>query len=76
MCIRDRFKHERRVIGTYSGGLADQAEVFEHIAAGQLDASGLVTHELPLSAFDRGVDLARDLEALKVLFTADAATST
>jgi L-iditol 2-dehydrogenase len=35
----------------------------------RLDASPLVTHRLPLSAFDEGLALVRERKALKVLFT-------
>jgi L-iditol 2-dehydrogenase len=61
------FKNERRVVGTYSGGLEEQREVFDRIVAGDLDASPLVTHRLPFERFDEGVDLCRTLRALKVL---------
>jgi len=63
------FKSEKRVVGTYSGALREQAEVFDLIVSGRLDASPLVTHRLPLSAFDEGLALVRDRKALKVLFT-------
>ena len=63
------FKHERRVIGTYSGGLSEQQEVFELLVTGRLDPTPLATHTLPLDQFARGVELARSREALKVLFS-------
>ena len=63
------FKHERRVLGTYSGGLKEQAMVFELLVSGALDPTPLVSHRLPLEQFDRGVALARAGQALKVLFT-------
>jgi L-iditol 2-dehydrogenase len=66
--INHLFKNERRVLGTYSGALPEQKEVFRLILAGRLDASKLVTHYLPFSRFDEGVELCRKLEALKVLF--------
>lgn len=61
------FKNERRVVGTYSAGLEEQREIFDRIVAGELDASPLVTHRLPLERFDEAVDLCRALRALKVL---------
>ncbi len=70
------FKHEQRVIGTYSGGLAEQARVFDLLVSGRLDPSPLVTHRLPLAAFDDGVALCRSLAALKVLYVADAPEAT
>ena len=63
------FKNERRVIGTYSGGLSEQRQVFDLIVSGALDASPLVTHRMPLDEFERGVELARARKALKVLYT-------
>ena len=63
------FKYERRVIGTYSGALKEQSEIFEFIRSGTLDPSPLVTHTMPLDDFAQGVDLARSRLALKVLFT-------
>ncbi|MBI4605628.1 MAG: alcohol dehydrogenase catalytic domain-containing protein [Planctomycetes bacterium] len=66
--LNDLFKHERRVVGTYSGSLAEQARVHELIASGRLDASPLVTHRLPLSRFEEGVELCRARRALKVLY--------
>ncbi len=63
------FKFERRIVGTYSAGLAEQAEIFTLIGNGDLDPSPLVTHKLPLDDFDLGVELVRSRQALKVLFT-------
>jgi len=63
------FKNERRIIGTYSGALAEQERVFDLIVSGALDPTPLVTHTMPLDDFDVGVALARDRQALKVLFT-------
>jgi len=63
------FKHERRVIGSYSGALAEQEEVFGLMADGRLDPARLVTHRLPLDRFEEGLRLSRERKALKVLFT-------
>jgi threonine dehydrogenase-like Zn-dependent dehydrogenase len=65
--LNDLFKHERRVVGTYSSTLAEQEEVYRLIVSGRLDASPLVTHRLPLSRFQEAVDLSRARKALKVL---------
>lgn len=67
--INALFKFERHVLGSYSGGPAEQARVFELMCAGKLDPAALVTHRLPLEAFDEGVRLARAREAIKVVFT-------
>ncbi|MCP5083469.1 MAG: alcohol dehydrogenase catalytic domain-containing protein [Alphaproteobacteria bacterium] len=63
------FKHERRIIGTYSGALREQRRIFELICDGSLDPSVLVTHHMPLDDFETGVDLVVQQKALKVLFT-------
>ena len=70
------FKHEQRIVGTYSGGLAEQARIFDLLVTGRLDPSPLVTHRLPLARFDEGVALCRSLAALKVLFVPDSRAST
>jgi len=67
--INALFKHERRIVGSYSGGPGEQARVFEHMCAGRLDPAPLVSHRLGLERFDEGVRLARAREALKVVFT-------
>ena len=63
------FKYERRILGTYSAALNEQAEVFELLSRGALDPSPLVTHTMPLDDFAEGVALVRNRQALKVLFT-------
>jgi len=67
------FKAERCLVGTYSGSLPEQREVFRLLVTGRLDPTPLVTHRLPLSRFAEAVELARDRRALKVLLTPDAA---
>ena len=67
--LNELFKHERRVIGTYSGGLTEQARIFQLLENGLFDPSPLVTHRLPLERFQEGVQLVRERKALKVLFT-------
>lgn len=67
--INTFFKHEGRLLGTYSGGLGDQSAVFNMLVSGVFDPAPLVTHRLPLNEFERGVALARRREALKILFT-------
>lgn len=67
--INELFKFEKRVVGAYSGALAEQRQVFELLASGALDPTPLVTHCLPLERFAEGVDLVRRRQALKVLFT-------
>lgn len=63
------FKYERRIIGSYSGALTEQKEIFSLICGGKLDPAPLVTHTMPLDDFDIGVSLVVGQKALKVLFT-------
>ena len=63
------FKYERRIVGTYSGSVTEQAEIFRLLVETRLDPAPLVTHTLALDHFQDGVDLARQRAALKVLFT-------
>jgi L-iditol 2-dehydrogenase len=67
------FKGERRLLGTYSSGLADQREAYRLLVAGRLDPSPLVSHRLPLSRLAEGVALAGERRALKVLLAPDDA---
>ena len=62
------FKHERRIFGSYSGGLEEQSQVFSMMLDGTLDPSPLVSHRLPLVEFDSGVAIARRREGLKIIF--------
>ena len=70
------FKYERRIIGSYSGALAEQKEIFRLICDGRLDPAPLVTHTMPLDDFRQGVDLVVAQKALKVLFTPSRASET
>ncbi len=69
------FKYERRIIGTYSGALREQNEIFRLLGSGALDPAPLVTHTMPLDDFEQGVALVRNQQALKVLFTPSRAAS-
>lgn len=72
--LNDLFKYERRILGTYSGALGEQAEIFRLLETGALDPTPLVTHKMPLDEFQAGVDLVRARRALKVLFTPSRAS--
>jgi len=72
--LNDLFKYERRIIGTYSGALAEQTAVFDLVKSGALDPTPLVTHTMPLDDFDAGVALAKAQKALKILFTPSRAS--
>jgi len=67
--LNDLFKFEKRVIGSYSGALAEQSAVFDLIRNGALNPTPLVTHTMPLDDFEHGFRLAKNRQALKVLFT-------
>ena len=67
--LNNVFKFERRIVGTYSAALEEQADIFDLLVAGRFDPTPLVTHRMPLDDFQRGVDLARSQQALKVLYT-------
>lgn len=71
--INTLFKFERRLLGSYSGGPAEQARVFELMCERRLDPAPLVSHHLALDAFQEGVRLARERAALKVVFTGPGA---
>ncbi len=66
------FRAERRLVATYSSGLAEQRDVYRLLTTGRLDPSPLVTHRLPLSRCEEAVELARSRRALKVLLVPDA----
>lgn len=67
--LNDLFKFERRVLGAYSGALAEQSAVFELIKSGDFDPTPLVSHTMPLDEFEAGYKLAKERQALKILFT-------
>ena len=72
--LNELFKYERRILGSYSGALIEQAEVFDLLKDGNLDPTPLITHKMPLNDFDKGVTLVKNQEALKVLFTPSCAS--
>lgn len=63
------FKHERRVVGTYSGSQTEQQRIFRLLSSGRLDPTPLVSHRLPLQDFQRAVEMASRQEAMKILLT-------
>ncbi len=63
------FRHERRLVASYSGGPQDQDEAWRLLAEGALDPRPLISHTLPLTELARAVDLVRRREALKVVLT-------
>jgi len=73
--LNDLFKYERRVLGTYSGALGEQAAVLALITSGRFNPAPLVSHTMPLDDFARGYGLAKERKALKILFTPSLAAS-
>ncbi len=67
--INTIFKYERRILGTYSGSIKEQSDIFKFLVSGALDPSPLVTHTMPLSEFSHGLELVKNQQALKVIFT-------
>ena len=67
--LNQLFRHERRLIGTYSGSLDEQSRIFELLSSGSLDPTPLISHQLPLQDFESAVELTRQHKALKVLLT-------
>ena len=57
--------------GEHNRGAAERALAL--VTDGSLRLAPLVTHTLPMSRYAEGVDLLRRKEAIKVLFTPDAA---
>lgn len=66
--LNDLFKYEKRLVGAYSGGLAEQAAIWRLLCEERLQPARLVSHRLPLADFATGLALAREQRALKVAF--------
>ncbi|MFP6739119.1 MAG: zinc-binding dehydrogenase, partial [Planctomycetota bacterium] len=61
------FKEERRLVGSYSGGVEDQDAAWELMLSGALDASMLVSARVGLDQFDKALELVCSRQGLKVL---------
>ena len=61
------FREERRIVGSYSGSVKDQAAAWELMLSGALDASVLVSARVGLDQFDKALELVCSRQALKVL---------
>jgi L-iditol 2-dehydrogenase len=64
----DLYHREMAVFSTYSSTPATLANAFELLASRRVHVSPLISHRLPLSAFDEGVRLQREGKAIKVIF--------
>jgi L-iditol 2-dehydrogenase len=63
------YYRELTLFGSYSPSPADLREALDLLAARRVRVAGLITHRLPLSALAEGIDLVRELRALKVMLT-------
>ena len=63
------YHRELTVTSTYSSSPATLARAFWLLAAGKVEAGGLITHRVPLERLAEGVELMRRREALKVYVT-------
>jgi L-iditol 2-dehydrogenase len=66
--MADLFYRELAICSTYSSTPADLAEAFELLAINRVWVVPLISHRLPLAAFDEGVELQRSGAATKVIF--------
>ncbi len=69
------FKSEKAVVGSYSGGRAEQQTIFRWLSEGDLDPAPLTTHIVPLDEVDKALELCRRAGALKVAFEFQARRS-
>ncbi|HVG76753.1 MAG TPA: alcohol dehydrogenase catalytic domain-containing protein [Patescibacteria group bacterium] len=63
------YHRELTVTSTYSSSPATLARAFWLLAAGKVEATGLITHRVPLERLAEGVELMRRRQALKVYVT-------
>jgi len=62
------YHRELSIISTYSSTPETLAEAFDLLATSQVRVQPLISHRLPLAAFDEGVELQRSGKATKVIF--------
>lgn len=66
--LDDLYHRELSVFSTYSSTPAALAQAFELLASNQVWVLPLISHRLPLTAFDEGVELQKSGKATKVIF--------
>jgi len=66
--LADLYHREISVLSTYSSTPAALAEAFELLASRRVRVLPLISHRLPLAAFDEGVELQKSGKATKVIF--------
>lgn len=64
----DLYRRELAVFSTYSSTPATLREALHLLTAGRVKVEPLISHRLPLTAFEEGVRLQRQGAAIKVLF--------
>jgi L-iditol 2-dehydrogenase len=64
----DLYHRELSVSSTYSSTPAALAEAFDLLASNRVWVGPLISHRLPLTAFDEGVELQKSGQATKVIF--------
>jgi len=64
----DLYHRELSVFSTYSSTPAALAEAFELLASSRVWVAPLISHRLPLTAFEEGVELQKSGRATKVIF--------
>jgi threonine dehydrogenase-like Zn-dependent dehydrogenase len=69
----DCYHRELRLTTSYSSTPADLRAALGLLARGAVRVDRLISHRLPLAAFDEGVALARTHRALKVYFVISGA---
>lgn len=66
--VNDLYHRELSVFSTYSSTPAALAEAFDLLASNRVRVLPLISHRLPLTAFEEGVALQRSGRATKVIF--------
>ena len=66
--LADLFYRELAIFSTYSSTPAALGEAFELLARNRVSVLPLISHRLPLAAFEEGVELQRSGAATKVIF--------
>jgi L-iditol 2-dehydrogenase len=66
--LGDLYHRELSLFSTYSSTPGALAEAFDLLATGRIRVHPLVSHRLPLTAFNEGVELQRSGKATKVIF--------
>jgi L-iditol 2-dehydrogenase len=66
--LADLYHRELSIFSTYSSTPGALAEAFDLLATNRVRVQPLISHHLPLTAFDEGVELQRSGKATKVIF--------